>query len=172
MTESDVAFNELRAMLGVCTDSKILTILHAVSDILTTCDDDRRCEQGKLVVSLADICDLSDTQLLDFFGTTMEAVITEVGEDTLKEFGLYRILCTSPDLSPVCKAFFDAWAVTYFRDNPVRCQFRRIGEDAYRLVAVLPGVKTVEYPETITAAEAMEHSNCPLGDLQALPILN
>jgi len=101
----------------------------------------------------------------------MAAVLASVTEDVLAEFGLYRVLATSPELSPVCELFFDAWLSTYFHDNPLRCQFRRVGQDAYRLVAVMPTGKIMEYPKTITAVEAMEHSNCSLEDLKSMPML-
>ncbi|MBP2642502.1 MAG: hypothetical protein H6Q67_389 [Firmicutes bacterium] len=172
MTEAE-AVKELQRCFNSTIEDKSLLVLHAIKEILQSsfCTDKKRREQGLAIIGLASKHTLTDSQLLNFFETTMEAVFESAGEDNLKEHGLYKILATSPTLSPVCKLFFDAWTAVYYKDHPLKCQFRRVGLNAYRLVAILPDGNEQEYLETITAEEAVEYSNCPLEDLQAMPIL-
>lgn len=172
MTDTE-AKQIIQSTLNITEDNGGLLILKSIKKILETInDDDINIEQGIQIIQVASCHMLTDDQLLEFFNTTLQAVTDETGEDFIQEHGLYKALVTSPHLSPVCRLFFGAWIAVYYRDNPLRCRIRRIGLDAYKMVAVLPDDKEMQYSETLTAKEMMEYSNCPVEALRDMPILN
>ena len=79
---------------------------------------------------------------------------------------------TSPQLSPLCELFFDAWLLFAYEENPFSCHIRRVGTNAFRIVSAVPGGGEVEYPEDLTADEVMERTTCPRQDLMKTPALH
>ena len=162
----------LRKSFGIRTKNRDLLILEAVKAMLQRADDADRRKIGLLVVGFAGFHKLTDKQLLNFFGTTMEQVRQYNDDEQLRLHGLYRILVTCPYLSDTCELFFDAWLAASYDENPMRCQLRRVGKDAYRIVCVLPDGKEIEHGEDVTMEQAAGYTNCPSEDLQAMPVLN
>ena len=171
MTEAEnIAY--LRKSFGIKTKNKDLLLLESVKAMLLRADDDDRRKIGELVVCFNKIHKMTDRQLLKFFDTDMERVRKFTSEEQLAEHGLYKILVTCPFLSETCELFFDSWLAASYAENPMRCQLRRIGADAFRIVSILPDGQTVEHPEDVTLQEASEYTTCPVSDLKAMPVLN
>ena len=99
-----------RQMLGVKSPSDWLRALRAIKEILGTASPATRRQMGLAILGFAPTMDLGDTPLLDFFGVSKQAVEREVPTDILKSRGLFFCLVNSPQLSPTCKLFYDAWA--------------------------------------------------------------
>ena len=154
------------------TQETELLLLHGAKTIIENSkSEDEKKKAGSMVIALAAALDKAQAQeqlLLEFFGTTEEAVLESVGSEFLKNHGLYRSLVTSPQLSPLCELFFDAWLLFAYEENPFSCHIRRVGSNAFRIVAALPGGGEVEYPEDFTADEVMEHTTCPRQDLRRI----
>ena len=171
MTEVEsIAF--LRKKFGIRTRSKDMIVLQSAKAMLEKADDEDRKKIGAIIVGFAGFHKLTDRQLLTFFDTTMERVRKFTSEEQLAEHGLYKILVTCPFLSETCELFFDSWQAASYAENPLRCQLRRIGADAFRIVSILPDGQTVEHPEDVTLQEASEYTTCPVSDLKAMPVLN
>ena len=99
-----------RQMLGVKSSPDWLRALRAIKEILGGADPVTRRQMGLAILGFAPTMDLGDTPLLDFFGVSKQAVEREVPTDILKSHGLFFCLVNSPQLSPTCKLFYDAWA--------------------------------------------------------------
>ena len=98
-----------RQMLGVKSSPDWLRALRAIKEILGGADPVTRRQMGLAILGFAPTMDLGDTPLLDFFGVSKQAVEREVPTDILKSRGLFFCLVNSPQLSPTCKLFYDAW---------------------------------------------------------------
>ena len=171
MTEAEsIAF--LRKRFGIRTRNEDLIILQSAKAMLLKADDDDRKKIGEVIVGLARTHRLTDRQLLKFFDTDMERVRKFNSAEQLAEHGIYKILVTCPFLSETCELFFDSWLAASYEENPMKCQLRRIGADAFRIVSILPDGKEVEHGEDVTLQEAAEYTTCPLSDLKDMPILN
>lgn len=170
MTESD-AIKYLKESFHIQSNSKGLILLHSIKNMLSKVDDEGKKRIGMIIVEIATTHGLADQQLLKFFNTTTEAVVKSVGAEFLQEHGLYRSLVTSPQLSSMCELFFDAWLAASYEENPFKCAIRRVGNDAFRIVAILPDGKEVEYPEDMTAAQVFNVTNCPNNELRTMPVL-
>ena len=162
----------LRKRFGIRTQNEDLIVLQSAKAMLLKADDVDRKKIGEVIVGLARTHKLKDRQLLKFFDTDMERVRKFNSAEQLAEHGLYRILVTTPFLSETCELFFDSWLAASYAENPMRCQLRRIGADAFRIVSILPDGKEVEHPEDVTLQEAAEYTTCPEEDLKAMPVLN
>lgn len=171
MTDAE-SVEYLRKSFGIRTKNRDLLILEATKAMLQRADDADRRKIGLLVVGFAGFHKLTDKQLLKFFGTTMEQVRQYNSEEQLKLYGLYRILVTCPYLSDTCELFFDAWLAASYEENPMKCQLRRVGLDAFRIVCVLPDGKEIEHADDVTLEQATEYTDCPEADLRAMPVLN
>ena len=149
--------------------------LHAIQNMIEKAtSEEAKKEAGIMAAALAGMIEKEQTPdqlLLEFFGTTQEAVLESVGDEFLQNNGIYRSLVTSPQLSPMCELFFDAWLLAVYEENPVQCHIRRVGVDAFRVVATLPGGGEMEYPEDMTLDLVVECTNCPNEDLQKMPVL-
>ncbi|NMC31567.1 MAG: hypothetical protein GYA36_03770 [Veillonellaceae bacterium] len=102
--------NLTRRMLGVKSPSDWLRALRAIKEILGGADPATRRQMGIALLGLAPIIDVDEKALLDSFAVSKEAVEREVPADILKTRGLFFCLVNSPQLSPTCKLFYDAWA--------------------------------------------------------------
>lgn len=167
-TELDVITKELQTKLNVRSDNKYLILLHAYKQILQNCDDDEETRKliGLYLIALSGFHDLIDEQLLDFFETTREAVLQYISEKILKEFGLYKTLLFTPELSTVCELFFNA-----VKPNLLKCRVRRIGMDEFKIVLSLSDATEMEYPRTLTSEEVLEVTNISLEDIEDMPLL-
>ena len=158
------------------TQETELLLLHGARAIIeNSTSEDEKKKAGSMVIALAAALDKAQAQdllLLEFFGTTKEAVLESVGSQFFKKYGIYRSLVTSPQLSPLCELFFDAWLLFAYEENPFSCHIRRVGTNAFRIVSALPGGGEVEYPEDLTAEEVMERTTCPRRDLREMPVLH
>ncbi|MBP2642594.1 MAG: hypothetical protein H6Q67_481 [Firmicutes bacterium] len=154
--------------LNVTTDNKNLLILLATKEILksSVCTDEKREEQGAVILAFAKEHTLTDSQLLEFFGTTKTVLMefTEVDAEVIRQQGLYMTLIASPKLSPVCRLFADAVTAYIYKDDSSKYNVQKIGEDTYR--AIGDGDSKV-----LTADEAAEYSECSLDDLKAMTLL-
>ena len=101
--------NLTRRMLGVKSPSDWLRALRAIKEILGTASPVTRRQMGIALLGLAPIIDLDEKPLLGFFGVSKQAVEREVPTDILKSRGIFFCLVNSPQLSPTCKMFYDAW---------------------------------------------------------------
>lgn len=149
-----------------------LLLLHGARTIIeNSTSEEEKKKAGSMVIALAAALDKAQAQeqlLLEFFSVTRQAVMESVGSEFFKKHGLYRSLVTSPQLSPTCELFFDAWLLFAYAENPFSCYIRRVGANAFRIVAALPGGGEVEYPEDFTADEVMEHTTCQRQDLRRI----
>ncbi len=98
-----------RQMLGVKSSPDWLRALRAIKEILGGADPVTRRQMGLAILGFAPTMDLGDTPLLDLFGVSKQSVEREVPTDILKSRGLFFCLVNSPQLSPTCKLFYDAW---------------------------------------------------------------
>ena len=101
--------NLTRQMLGVRSPSDWLRALRAIKEILGGADPVTRRQMGLAILGFAPTMDLGDTHLLDLFGVSKQSVEREVPTDILKSRGLFFCLVNSPQLSPTCRLFYDAW---------------------------------------------------------------
>ena len=154
------------------TQETELLLLHGARAIIeNSTSEEEKKKAGFMVIALAVALDKAQAQeqlLLEFFGTTKEAVLESVGSEFLQNHGVYRSLVTSPQLSPTCELFFDAWLLFAYEENPLSCYIRRVGANAFRIVAALPGGGEVECSEDFTADEVMEHTTCQRQDLRRI----
>ena len=102
--------NLTRQMLGVKAPSDWLRALRATKEILGTASPATRRQMGLALLGFAPAIALDEKPLLDIFGVSKQAVDREVPTDILKSRGLFFCLVNSPQLSPTCKLFYDAWA--------------------------------------------------------------
>lgn len=167
--EQSVAY--LKTNFRIRTDNKGLVLLRSIKEMLPKVDEQAQKKIGGIIIGFASFHNLSDRQLLKFFGVTLEAAKGAVGEAFLREHGFYRVLVASPYLSPTCKLFFNAWFAEAYDKYPMGCCLRRVGMDTFRLVSILPSGAEIEYPEDMTAAQVLEATNCPQDELQAMPVL-
>ena len=86
-----------------------LAVLRAIKTILTTANREDRCRMGIALFGIAPTIDLPDPQLLNFFEVSRADLEKEVPPACLKERGLFVSLMLSPQLSPVCRQFNEAW---------------------------------------------------------------
>lgn len=171
MTEAE-SITYLKKSFHIRTDNKDLVLLHAMKAMLQRADDEDRKKIGMLVVGFAGLHKLKNGQLLRFFDTTMKKVRIYNSDEQLQLYGLYRILVTCPFLSETSELFFGAWLAASYEDNPFKCMIRRVGNDAFRIVSILPGNDgEVEFPEDVTMEQAAELTNCPMDDLQSMRVL-
>lgn len=158
------------------TQETELLLLHGAKTIIENSkSEDEKKKAGSMVIALAAALDKAQAQeqlLLEFFSVTRQAVLESVGSEFLKNHGLYRSLVTSPQLSPLCELFFDAWLLFAYEENPFSCHIRRVGTNAFRIVSAVPGGGEVEYPEDLTADEVMARTTCPRQDLMKTPALH
>jgi len=168
---ADEAIVNLKRSFHIRTNNRELILLHAIKNLLPAADDESKRQQGMVILGFASQHKLTDKQLLQFFGTTLDAARESVGTEFLREHGLFRSLVTSPFLSTTCEIFFDGWLAAAYDENPFKCQLRRVGRDAFRVVSVLTDGKEVEYPEDMTAVQVLESTNCPKDELQEMPVL-
>ncbi len=167
--EQSVAY--LKKSFRIRTDNKGLVLLRSIKEMLPKADEQTQKKIGGIIIGFASFHNLSDSQLLKFFGVTLEAAKGAVGEEFLREHGFYRALVASPYLSPTCKLFFNAWFAEANDKYPMGCCLRRVGMDTFRLVSILPSGAEIEYPEDMTTAQVLEATNCPRDELQAMPVL-
>ena len=99
-----------KKILGIEKPSDWLRALRAIRGPLRTADAVTRRQMGITIVSFAPMLDLDDKSLLGFLGVSKDAVERAIPADFLHARGLYFCLVNSPQLSPVCKMFFDAWS--------------------------------------------------------------
>ena len=99
-----------RQMLGVKSSSDWLRALRAIKEILGGADPVTRRQMGIALLGLAPAIDLDEKPLLDFFGVSKDAVKRAIPADFLQTRGLFFCLVNSPQLSPTCKMFFEAWS--------------------------------------------------------------
>ena len=161
----------LKKSFHIRTDNKGLILLRSIKAMLQKADEEDRKKIGLIIIGFARLHNLKDKQLLKFFSVTMDEARSAAGEEFLKEHGLYRVLVASPRLSPMCELFFDAWFAASYEKNPFECVIRRVGNDAFRIVSILPDGKEVEYPEDMTAAQVLGATNCPEEELLEKPVL-
>ena len=167
--EEAVAY--LKKTLKIRTSNEDLLVLESLKEMLPKVEGDSVREMGLVVVWFAGNHKLKDSALLKFFETSLDAVRQSVGDEFLKEHGLYRSLVTSPQISTVCEIFFRGWLAAAYEENPFKCLIRRVGVDAFRIVSVLPDGAEVEFGEDVSMQEAAEYTSCPAADLLAMAVL-
>jgi len=170
------AMKKIKQVFGIRSNKTGMVLLTAIRESLKKDEPQYIANQGILIVALASMHEreplLSDRELLRFFGTTKKAVIKSVGEEFFAEHGLYRSLVTSPTLSPVCKLFFDAWFEAVYEEAPFKGFIRRVGNDTFKWVSVLPDGAEQEHHDELTTEQVLEYTNCPREHLNAMPIVH
>ena len=82
------------------TQETELLLLHGARAIIeNSTSEEEKKKAGFMVIALAVALDKAQAQeqlLLEFFGTTKEAVLESVGSEFLQNHGVYRSLVTSP----------------------------------------------------------------------------
>ena len=170
MTEVE-AVAYLKKNFHIRTFNRGLILLNSLKAMLGRAGDEERKELGLIIVGLAAIHKLTDKQLLTFFDTTMEEVQKFNSASEIETHGLYRILVTCPFLSKTCELFFDGWLAASYEENPFKCQLRRVGVDAFRIVSILPDGKEVELKHDVSMDQTAEYTNCSKETLLSMPVL-
>ena len=170
------AMKKLKRAFGIRSNKTGRVLLTAIREALKGDGPQNIKTQGILIIALASMHDkdplLSDRELLRFFGTTKKAVIKSVGDEFFNEHGLYRSMVTSPTLSPVCKLFFDAWFTAVYDEAPFKGFMRRVGNDSFKWVSVLPDGAEHEHRDELTTEQVLGYTNCPREHLHAMPIVH
>lgn len=161
----------LKKTLKLRTNNVDLLNLAALKNLIQTAEGETLRQYGLVVVGLASSLKLNDRHLLKFFETSLDVVRQSVGDEFLRENGLYRSLVTSPQISPVCELFFGAWLKAAYDENPFECRIRRVGVDAFRIVSVLPDGAEIEFGQDVSLQEASEFTTCAVDDLREMPVL-
>lgn len=89
-----------------------LAVLKSIRGILAGADPEERCQMGVAIVEIGKTINLPDHQLLEFFDVSRADLEMAVPVQYLKDRGVFACLMLSPQLSPTCRQFFEAWTST------------------------------------------------------------